>query len=287
MAELLKGASVAGALDERTREIVRKLEEKNIVPKLVLIRVGSKEDDLSYERNICKRCEKNGIRVEKKIFDESVTTEGLVSVIRELNGDSEVHGVLFFMPFPRDAGIDEKAVREALSPEKDVDGCTSLSLSGVFTGSGEGFAPCTAQAAMEILDYYDVPLKGRNAVVVGRSLVVGKPLAMLLLEKNATVTVCHSRTEHLEEVTKKAEILLAAIGKPELLNAGYLGENQVIVDAGINWNEEQKKLCGDVDGEAAGRKAKAYTPVPGGVGGVTTSVLTLHIAQAAERIRIS
>jgi len=284
MAELLKGAPVAGVLDERTRETVAALGTKNIIPKLVLIRVGSKEADISYEKNICKRCEKTGICVEPKVFEESVTTQELVTLIHSLNTDASVHGVLFFMPFPKSAGIDEKAVREALVSAKDVDGCTPLSQSGVFTDSGEGFAPCTAQAAMEILSYYGIPLKGKRAVVVGRSLVVGKPLAMLLLKENATVTVCHSRTENLSEITKQADILLAAIGKAELLGADYLGEGQTVVDAGINWSEEKQKLCGDIKGEDAERLAKAYTPVPGGVGGVTTSVLALHVAQAAERL---
>jgi len=284
MAELLKGADVAQALDERTRAVVQELKEKNIGPKLVLIRVGSKEADLSYERNICKRCEKTGILVEKKIFEETVTTSELVELIRSLNADRTVHGVLFFMPFPKKAGIDERAVREALIPAKDVDGCTALSQSGVFTDSGEGFAPCTARAAMEVLAFYGISVAGKHAVVVGRSLVVGKPLAMLLLKENATVTVCHSRTENLAELTSKADILLCAVGRPEFLDAGYLGNGQVIVDAGINWNEEKQKICGDVSGEEAERKARAYTPVPGGVGGVTTSVLALHTAEAAMRM---
>jgi len=284
MAQLLKGAPVAAALEEKTKEIVDSLLAKGVAPKLVLVRVGNKEADLSYERNICKRCEKTGIAVDRMLFDTGISTEELVRTISDLNTDESVHGVLFFMPFPKEAGIDEKRVREALCVSKDVDGCTSQSQSGVFTDSGEGFAPCTAQAAMEVLAYYGIPLKGRHAVVVGRSLVVGKPLAMLLLRENATVSICHSRTQDLAGMTKAADILLAAIGKAEFLNENYLGDGQVIIDAGINWNEEKQKLCGDVNGADAEKKASAYTPVPGGVGGVTTSVLALHVACTAKKL---
>ena len=283
MAELLKGAAVAAALDEKTKENCRILAEKGKVPTLTLIRVGEKEADLSYERNILKRCEKVGIRVDSKVFAETVTTGELVEEIRKLNADPEVDGVLFFLPFPKAAGIDEKRVRETLAPEKDVDGCTASSMAGVYSGNGVGYAPCTAQAAMEVLKYYQIPVAGKKAAVVGRSLVVGKPLAMLLLAENATVTVCHSRTEDLKAVTADAQILAACIGKLEMIDASYLGKDQIILDVGINWNEKIGRIAGDVKGKDAERLAKAYTPVPGGIGGVTTSVLASHVAEAAMK----
>jgi len=283
MAELLKGAAVAAALDEITKTRCAELSAKGKIPTLMLIRVGEKEADLSYEKNILKRCGKVGIRVGEKVFAETASTEELVSVISELNRDPETDGVLFFLPFPKTCGIDEKRVREALAPEKDVDGCTASSMAGIYSGSGVGFAPCTAQAAMEVLKYYQIPVSGKRAVVVGRSLVVGKPIAMLLLGENATVTLCHSRSENLKEITADAEILAACVGKLEMIDASYLGKDQIVLDVGINWNEKTQKIAGDVNGEDADRQAKAYTPVPGGIGGVTTSVLASHVAEAALR----
>jgi len=281
MADLLKALPVAERLDQKTRGIVAMLEGKSIVPKLAILRIGERAEDLTYEKNILKRFEKTGMQVKRIVLPPDVTTEEAGKEVQRLNEDPEVSGVLMFLPFPKT--VDETAVREMLDPAKDVDGCTSASQAGVFTGSNVGFAPCTPQAAMEMLEYYNIGCVGKNVVVVGRSLVVGKPLAMRLLEKNATVTICHSKTKELPEITKKAEILLAAVGKAEMITEEYLGEDQIIVDVGINWNEEKQKLCGDVSAEAAEKKARAYTPVPGGVGGVTTAVLAYHTALAAKK----
>jgi len=179
--------------------------------------------------------------------------------------------------------LDGEALRRALAPEKDVDGITDGSLAGVFTGSGDGFAPCTAQAAIEILDYFHIDCTGKRAVVIGRSLVVGKPVAMMLMTKNATVTVCHTRTVDMPAITKQAEILVVCAGVMESIDAAYLSPGQTVIDVGINWNEEKGKLCGDVKFDEAEPLAGAITPVPGGVGTVTTSVLVSHVVEAAKR----
>jgi len=183
------------------------------------------------------------------------------------------------MPLPKQ--LDGEAARNALSPEKDVDGITDGSLAGVFTGSGLGFTPCTAQACIEILDHYGIDCKGKRAVVIGRSLVVGKPVSILLMAKNATVTVCHTKTVDMPSVTKNAEIIIAAAGKAKAIGAQYLSENQTVIDVGINFSEGA--MCGDVDFDSAMGIVSAITPVPGGVGTVTTSVLVSHVVEAAKR----
>lgn len=283
MAELLKGAPVSAVLDEETGKAAEGLKTRGVQPKLVLLRVGEKPEDLTYRKSILKRCEKTGICVEESCFSEAAETEELTARIRELNSDGSVHGVLMFLPFPKTGRIDERAVRETLDPGKDVDGCTQASLAGVFTGSGVGFAPCTAQAVMEMISYYGIPVSGKRVTVLGRSLVVGRPLSMLLLGQNATVTICHTKTENLNTVTSQAEILISTVGKAGLVDENCLGEGQTVLDVGISWNEAEGKLCGDVKAEAAQAKTAAYTPVPGGVGGVTTSVLAKHVTEAALR----
>lgn len=244
-----------------------------------MLRVGEREDDLAYERGATKRCEKVGVAVRHVTLTEDITQAELSEEIRRLNSDESVHGVLMFMPLP--GHLDGAAARRSLSPEKDVDGITDGSLTGVFTGSREGFAPCTAQACIEILDFYGVDCTGKRAVVIGRSLVVGKPVSMLLLARNATVTVCHTRTVDLTTVTKAAEILIAAAGKAGTVRAEHFAEGQILIDVGINFVDGQ--MCGDADFEAAQARCKAVTPVPGGVGTVTTSVLVSHVVEAAER----
>ncbi|MEG0875915.1 MAG: tetrahydrofolate dehydrogenase/cyclohydrolase catalytic domain-containing protein [Oscillospiraceae bacterium] len=280
MAELLKGAAVAEAINQRSKTEIEKLNLQNIFPTLAILRVGAREDDLAYEKGAIKRCEKVGVQVRQLILPEEVSQEALLGEISALNEDADIHGVLIFMPLPKH--LDGEAVRRALSPEKDIDGITSGSLAGVFTGSGEGFAPCTAQACVEILDFYGIDCKGKNAVVVGRSLVVGKPAAMLLLARHATVTICHTRTLDMPSITKKAEILIVAAGHPSAVGGEYVSPAQVVIDVGINFAEG--KMCGDVDFEAAEPIVGAITPVPGGVGTVTSSVLVNHVVEAAKRL---
>ena len=279
MAELLKGAPVAEAINERSAELLNRLKARGITPTLAMLRVGEREDDIAYENGAAKRCEKVGVQVRRVTLPENVSQDELEEEIRRLNEDTDVHGVLMFMPLPKQ--LDSAAARRILSPAKDVDGITDGSLAGVFTGSGEGFAPCTAQACIEILDHYGIDCKGKRAVVVGRSLVVGKPVSMLLLAKNATVTLCHTRTVDLPHEAQNAEILIAAAGKAGTVRAEHLRDGQIVIDVGINFIDG--KMCGDVDFAAAEQLSLSLTPVPGGVGPVTTSVLVSHVVEAARR----
>lgn len=280
MAEILKGAPVAAALDEKTSAAVNELKAAGIIPTLAILRVGEREDDLAYERGAIKRAEKVGVAVKQVLLPAEVSQEKLMEAIESLNADESVHGVLMFRPLPKT--LDEKVACAALLPEKDVDGLTVGSMAGVFMNSGEGFAPCTAEACIELLDHYGLELKGKRVAVIGRSLVIGKPVSMLLLQKNATVTICHTRTVDMSEVTRSAEIVIAAAGKEKMITAEYLSEGQTIVDVGINV-DESGRLCGDVDFETAEGIVKAITPVPAGVGSVTTSVLVAHTVEAAKR----
>lgn len=281
MAELLKGAPVAAALADRTATLVETLKQKGIVPTLAILRVGAREDDLSYERGAMKRCAAAGIEVRSVVLPETAEQPALMEALEKLNKDVSIHGILMFRPLP--SHLDEEAARKALTPEKDVDGVTDGSLAGVFTGSGEGFSPCTAQAVVEILKHYGVELAGKTAVVAGRSLVVGRPAAMLLMEQGATVTICHSKTSELPQQMQNADIVIAAIGKMRTFGKEYFSPGQTVIDVGIHFNEETGKLCGDVRQEEAEPIASALTPVPGGVGAVTTAVLVSHVAEAAMR----
>ena len=280
MAELWKGAPVAAALTERLCGQAERLRARGISPTLAIVRVGERSEDLSYERGACKRCEMIGISVKHFILPVNCTQEELLTVIRRINEDGAIHGCLLFRPLPRH--LDEAAVCAALSPVKDVDGITSGSLASVFSGDGQGYPPYTAQACLELLDYYGFEPTGRRAVVVGRSLVIGRPAAMLLLNRNATVTLCNSRTRDLPEVCREADIVVVAMGKAGAVGAEHLREGQVVVDVGIHVNEEGK-LCGDVRFGEAEPLVEAITPVPGGVGTVTTSVLVSHVVEAAEK----
>ena len=280
MAELLKGAPVAEAINKRSSEIVESLKAKGIDTTLAILRVGENPADISYEKGAMKRCAGVGVQVKNVLLPIDVDEETVLKTIEDLNNDEKVHGVLIFRPLPKH--ISDTKVRAALCAEKDIDGITDLSLAGVFTGTATGFAPCTAQACIEILDHYGIDCKGKRAVVVGRSLVVGKPAAMMLMAKHATVTMCHTRTVNMPETVKNGEIVIVAAGKAGAVGEGYFSEGQIVVDVGINVNEEGK-LCGDADFAAAEGIVGAITPVPGGVGTVTTSVLVNHVAEAALR----
>jgi len=281
MAKLLKGKDVALAINERNKNLVLELNEKGITPTLAIVRVGEKEDDLSYERGATKRCTEVGVAIKNVVFDENVDSDTFFNALNDLNNDNNVHGILVFRPLPKH--LDSEKARQMIKPEKDVDGCTDLSLSGVFTNTKIGFAPCTAEAAMEILDYYRIDVKGKNVTVLGRSLVVGKPLSLLLLNKHATVTICHTRTLEIQKKTSSADILVCATGQMESVNKSYVNNNQIIIDVGISWNNSKQKLCGDVLFEEVEQIVDSITPVPGGVGSVTTSVLVSHVVEAARR----
>ncbi len=280
MAELLKGAAAAKALSEELKVKVAELKEKGVDPCLAILRVGERGDDLSYERSAMKRCEKVGIAVKNVVLPEDVSQEELMGVIGDLNEDGKVHGVLMFRPLPKH--LDEEKVCAALAPSKDVDGITEGSLAAVFAGTGGGYAPCTAQAVLEILKHYQVPLKGKKAVVIGRSLVIGKPVSMLLLGEHATVTICHSRTENLPDVCREADVLVVAIGKAQMVGADYIREGQTVIDVGIHVDKDGN-MCGDTKFSEIEPVVSAITPVPGGVGSVTTAVLASHVVAAAEK----
>ena len=280
MSVILKGAPVVAAMNEANAARCAALREKGVVPTLAVVRVGAREDDLSYEKGVMARCAKVGVEIKQFLLPADAAQEELLGVIACINADPSIHGCLLFRPLPRQ--FDDRTIRAALAPEKDIDGITDGSLAGVFTNTVLGYPPCTAQACLEILKFYGIPLSGRRAVVVGRSLVVGKPAAMMLDRENATVTLCNSRTRDLPEVCREADIVVVAMGKAGAVGAEHLREGQVVVDVGIHVNEEGK-LCGDVRFGEAEPLVEAITPVPGGVGTVTTSVLVSHVVEAAEK----
>ena len=283
MAELLKGKAVADSLTEKNKAKAEELKKAGLVPTLGIIRLGENPSDLSYERGALKRAEQTGVEVRKFVYEEDISQEKLIDEIEKINNDDSIHGVLIFRPLPKH--IDDKAVCDALAPEKDMDGITAGSMAGVFMDSGEGYPPCTAAACIEILDHYGVELQGKKVTVMGRSLVIGKPVAMMAMKKNATVTVCHSRTsiDDFKAAGQNADIVIAALGKAKMVDADRIGNGQVIIDVGINVDEDGK-LCGDVNFDEAEPKAAKITPVPGGVGSVTTAVLMKNVIEAAEKI---
>ncbi|MDC7278134.1 bifunctional 5,10-methylenetetrahydrofolate dehydrogenase/5,10-methenyltetrahydrofolate cyclohydrolase [Butyrivibrio fibrisolvens] len=284
MAKLLKGKDVVEALNEKLSKDVEELKAKGITPTLGILRVGERPDDLSYERGALKRCEQVGVEVKVTALPEDISEKEFFDTLDKLNNDITIHGILMFRPLPKH--IDGEKARKLLRADKDVDGCTDLSLAGVFTNTNLGFAPCTAEAAMEILKYYGVELSGKKVAVIGRSLVIGRPVAMMLMHENATVTICHTKTVDVPSITKDADIVVVASGQMESVGAEYLREGQTVIDVGISWNDEKNKLCGDVRFNEAEPIVDAITPVPGGVGGVTTSILVKHVVESAQRVHI-
>ena len=291
MAKLLLGKPVAEALCERLRTRVEALRERGVAPKLAIVRCGEDPSDLSYERGALNRAGMVGVETQVVALPGDVSREALLTAIRRLNADASVHGVLLFRPLPKALRPYEGEIRNALDPAKDVDGMTDLSCAGVFEGRTDlGFAPCTPCACMEILEHYGIDSKGRRAVVIGRSLVVGKPLAMLLMGKNATVTVCHTRTDDVAGEARHADILVTSAGALKSLTADYARPGQTVIDVSINWDADKPNakgglgaIAGDADFDAVEPVVDAITPVPGGVGAVTTSVLMRHVIEAAER----
>lgn len=279
MAIEMLGAEVAKAMKERIISRGDRLKQEGIIPCLTIIRIGERPDDLSYERGAKKRMELTGIECRVKELPEDISQEEFEGEFRKVNADETVHGILLFRPLP--AHLDEKPVRKMINPYKDVDCISDVNLAKVFAGDQSGFAPCTAEAVMEMLEHYGIDVCGKKVTVVGRSMVVGRPLAMLMLQKNATVTVCHTRTAELAETCRNADILVAAAGRAKMITSDMIGEGAIVADVGINADAEGK-MCGDVDYEGALEKASFISPVPRGVGSVTTSVLALHVIKAAE-----
>lgn len=268
----MRGMPVVNELVEKYKVQVASLKERGIVPQLAIVRVGAREDDLAYERGILKRFAMAEAEAAVHELPEDISQEELEKKIKELNADDKVHGILLFRPLPKH--LDENKVKNLVSAVKDVDCMSDENFAHCFAQDGKGYPPCTPEAVIEMLKFYNVPMKGKKAVVVGRSMVVGKPLAMLLLKENATVTVCHTKTEDLAAECQGADIICAAAGAPGMIKAEHVKPGQVIMDVGINMVDG--KLCGDVDYEAVSAVAEGVTPVPGGVGTVTTTMLLKH-----------
>jgi len=282
MAKQLLGKEVTAALNAKLIARAEALKEKGVMPTLGIVRCGERPDDLSYERGATKRAELLGVAVEKIVLPEDVSREELLKTIDSINANDKIHGVLMFRPLPKHLKADQDEICNRLDPRKDVDGMTDASNAGVFMGKNLGFAPCTPAACMEILDYYGIDCTGRKAVVIGRSLVVGKPAAMMLMGRNATVTVCHTRTKDVPAVSREADILVSAAGKLRSLTKEYVRPGQIVIDVSINWDEAKGGIAGDAVYDEVEPIVDAITPVPGGVGSVTTSVLIGHVIEAAE-----
>ena len=279
MSTLLKGKPVADNISEGLIREVDELKEKGINPKLAIIRVGARGDDLAYERGALNRCAKVGVETEVKELPEDISQEDFINELRKTNNDKNIHGILVFRPLPKQ--LKEEVIKYEIAPEKDVDCFSPINAAKLLEGDETGFPPCTPMAVIEILKHYEIPMEGKKAVVLGRSMVVGKPAALLLLKENATVTICHSRTKELSKVTADGDILVAAIGKGKFVKEDFIKEGAVVIDVGINVDEEGN-LHGDVDFEGAEKKASMITPVPAGVGSVTTSILAKHVVKACK-----
>lgn len=273
---ILKGLPVANAINEKLMEQVKSIEGP--LPHIAIIRVGERPDDCSYERGAVKKMDKVGVRCTTYTFDADIDNETFQAEFDKINENPDIDGILMLRPLPKQ--LDEKQIENKIDPRKDLDGISPLNLAKVYAGDESGYAPCTAEAVIEMLDYAGIDIKGKRVTVVGRSLVIGKPVSMLLMKRNATVTVCHTKTVDMEGTCKNAEILVAAAGSARMIKKDYVAEGAIVVDVGINVDEEGN-LCGDVDFDTITDIAAIATPVPGGVGSVTTSVLAKHLVKAA------
>lgn len=272
----LRGKKVSDGIKEY---VSKELETLSFVPKLAIVRVGENPDDISYERGATKKLKSFGLDVASYVFSQDISDEDFKKAFKDINEDNEVTGILLLRPLPRT--INEKDIENMIDPKKDLDGISPINIAKVFAGDTTGFSPCTAEAVIEVLKAYDIELTGKRVTVVGRSMVVGKPVSMLLLKENATVTMTHTRTVDLKKTCSDAEIVIAAAGRAKMLNSDYCGQDAVMIDVGINV-DENGKLCGDVDYATLDGKASAATPVPGGIGTITTAVLAKHLIQAAK-----
>ena len=272
----LRGKKVYDGIKEY---VSKELETLSFVPKLAIVRVGENPDDMSYERGATKKLKSFGLDVASYVFPQDISDEDFKKAFKDINEDDEVTGILLLRPLPRT--INEKDIENMIDPKKDLDGISPINIAKVFAGDTSGFSPCTAEAVIEVLKAYDIELTGKRVTVVGRSMVVGKPVSMLLLKENATVTMTHTRTVDLKKTCSDAEIVIAAAGRAKMLNSDYCGQDAVMIDVGINV-DDNGKLCGDVDYSTLDGKASAATPVPGGVGTITTAVLAKHLIQAAK-----
>lgn len=276
--ELLKGAPVSAAIREQVEEKLRQLQ--GMIPRLAIIRVGENPDDMSYERSAVKKMETFGLGVQTFVFPGDISDGDFKKEFRRINEDPDITGILLLRPLPRQ--IKERDIESMIAPQKDLDGISPVNIAKVFSGDPTGFAPCTAEAVIEVLKANNISIEGKRAAVIGRSMVIGKPLSMLLLKENATVTICHTRTADLPGICRQAEILVAAAGKAAMVDESWVSDDAVLIDVGINV-DENGRLCGDVDQASLENRRVKLTPVPGGVGAVTTAVLAKHLIQAAQR----
>lgn len=290
MAKLLSGKEVCEALNANLIARSAALQARGITPTLAIVRLGENPSDLSYEKGATKRAEVVGVKVVNFVLPESCTREALMAVIDQINADSNIHGCLMFRPLPRHLRPCSDEICNRLDPKKDVDSMTSLSNAGVYEGRADlGFPPCTAQACMEILDHYGYDCTGKKAAVLGRSLVIGRPAALMLMHRNATVSILHTRTQNVAEHMGQADLVICAAGVRNAVTADMVRPGQWVIDVSMNWNPEKITakgkggMQGDCDFAAVEPIVEAITPVPGGVGAVTTSVLMKHVIIAAER----
>ena len=281
MADILMGAPVSQEIDRVTSEKVTRLSNRGIVPLVHIIRFGDGKDDMYYENGICKKANRLGISVRKTIIDD-VSDDVIREKIRDINLDPENHGILCFLPLPKQFSHLDSYIRSEIDTKKDIDCITYRSNASLYMGQNEGFVPCTAQACIEMLKFNNIPVSGKRVVVVGRSLVLGKPLSMLLLNENATVTVCHSKTVHLENLMKDADIVITAIGKLRNFGTECFRKGQIVLDVGMNWDPINGVFSGDVDFNPVSHIVDAITPVPGGIGSITTSILLSHVVFSSE-----
>lgn len=277
--QIIKGKPVADKISENLINEVSNLVKMGINPKLAIVRVGARPDDLAYERGALKRCTTIGIETEVLELDENISQEDYIKVIHKLNEDDKVNGILAFRPLPKH--LNEEKIKYEINPDKDVDCFNPINTAKIVENDKTGYPPCTPTAVVEILKHYDVNLTGANIVVLGRSMVVGKPVSMLLLNENATVNICHSKTRNLPEIASQADILVAAVGKAKMVKNNYIKDGAIVIDVGINV-DDQGNLCGDVDTDDVIDRVSMITPVPGGVGSVTTSILASHVVKACK-----
>ena len=278
MAEIIDGKELAKKVRKDLKLEVKKLKEKGMNPKLAVVMVGDDPGSQVYVKNKSKACEKVGIEFEEFLFDSDTSEEKLLEVIQKLNSDDTIHGILLQSPVPKHININ-KAFRTIL-PEKDVDGFNPINVGNLSIGE-DAFISCTPYGIVKMLEEYNIETVGKNAVILGRSNIVGKPMIQCMLNKNSTVTVCHSKTKNIEEIIRNADIVIAAIGKPQFVKADMVKDGAVIIDVGIN-RLEDGTILGDVDYENVAKKASYITPVPGGVGPMTIAMLLNNVVKAAK-----
>jgi methylenetetrahydrofolate dehydrogenase (NADP+)/methenyltetrahydrofolate cyclohydrolase len=279
MSMILEAKPVVESLKNQLQQEISELIAQGITPTLGIIRVGNRPDDMYYENSIVRNCQSIGAKTKLYALDKNMELEEFAKKLQAVNKDREVHGILVLRPLP--PHLDEKVIDSVIDPHKDIDGMNPFNIAKILEGDTSGLVPCTVAAVMEILKYYNIRLKGTNVAVVGTSMVVGKPLSMMLLKEDATVTMCHIETKNVPEITRKSDVIVVAIGKARLIDTKYVTSKSVVIDVGINQTEDGK-ICGDVHFEAVKDKVRAITPVPGGVGSVTTVILLKHLVKACS-----